>query len=214
MGHSGNEQLGSPHCAAGERGETQVETRQPVPRGARLVPALLGLIPAALTIILIVAGAVTRAERDPQGSVPPGVAEIPVAGREHVQRAVAYAQTPPAGGDHAAVWQDCGAYDVPVASEAAAHSLEHGAVWVTYRPDLPADQVITLRSLAQPSNFVLVSPFGGLPSPVVASAWGTQLPLDADDDPRLEAFVVAFAQGPQTPEPGAPCSGGTAEVKG
>jgi hypothetical protein len=187
--------------------------RPPMSRGARLVPVLLALIPAVLTIILVVAGVVTRAGREPQGSVPPGVQDIPVAGRAHVQGAVAYPQTPPVGGDHAAVWHNCGAYDTPVVSEAAVHSLEHGAVWVTYQPDLSAGQVTALRSLVQLSSFVLVSPFDGLPSPVVASAWGKQLRLDAADDARLKAFVAAFTQGPQTLEPGAPCSGGTGEVK-
>ncbi|MGH8910121.1 MAG: DUF3105 domain-containing protein [Egibacteraceae bacterium] len=186
--------------------------KPPAPRGAQLVGPLLALVPAALAIILLVAGAVSRAGRDPRDIAPPGVQAVPVSGRAHVQGAVAYARTPPAGGDHAAVWQNCGAYGTPVASEAAVHSLEHGAVWVTHRPDLPADQVAALRSLAQSATFVLVSPFGGLPAPVVASAWGSQLWLDAANDPRLAEFVRAYAQGPQAPEPGAPCGGGTSEV--
>jgi hypothetical protein len=56
---------------------------------------------------------------------------------------------------------------------------------------------------------VLVSPYPDLPAPVVASAWGKQLQLDSANDPRLEQFVSAFREGPQTPEPGAPCTGGT-----
>jgi hypothetical protein len=52
-----------------------------------------------------------------------------------------------------------------------------------------------------------------LPSPVVASAWGKQLRLDGAGDPRLERFVSAFQQGPQTPEPGAACTGGVGEPK-
>ncbi|MPZ29305.1 MAG: DUF3105 domain-containing protein, partial [Micromonosporaceae bacterium] len=51
-------------------------------------------------------------------------------------------------------------------------------------------------------------------APVVASAWGKQLPLDSADDPRLKEFVRTFAQGPQTPEPGAPCTGGAGEPVG
>jgi Protein of unknown function (DUF3105) len=57
-------------------------------------------------------------------------------------------------------------------------------------------------------DYVLVSPYPGLPFPVVASAWGKQLKLNLADDPRLEQFVKAYTQVPQTPEPGAPCSDG------
>jgi hypothetical protein len=43
----------------------------------------------------------------------------------------------------------------------------------------------------------------------VASAWGKQLQLQSVNDPELKQFVDFFEQGPQTPEPGAPCSGST-----
>ena len=97
-------------------------------------------------------------------------------------------------------------------SEQAVHSLEHGAVWVTYDPDLPAEQVRDLQELAASNGHLLVSPMRGLPSPVVASAWGVQLELGSTSDRRLPAFVARYQQGPQTPEPGAPCSGGTSAV--
>ena len=44
---------------------------------------------------------------------------------------------------------------------------------------------------------------------MVASAWGKQISLDGADDPDLESFIRAYQQGPQTPEPGAVCTGGT-----
>jgi hypothetical protein len=134
--------------------------------------------------------------------------ERPDLSRSHTGEPVSYPQTPPVGGPHNPVWQNCGFYSEPVRNENAVHSMEHGAVWITYRPDLPGGQVETLRDLAQGRNYVLVSPYPGLPSPVVASAWGKQLQLDSADDPRLEQFVSAYSQGPQTPEPGATCSGG------
>ncbi len=129
----------------------------------------------------------------------------------HTEGPVLYDPIPPVGGDHAPVWQNCGFYDSPVRNENAVHSLEHGAVWITYSPDLPVDQVEALRALASGHTHVLVSPYPGLPAPVVASAWGVQLMLEGAYDPRLEQFVSAYEQGPQNPEPGAPCSGGIGE---
>ncbi|MFN2606977.1 MAG: DUF3105 domain-containing protein [Acidimicrobiales bacterium] len=128
--------------------------------------------------------------------------------RNHVSGTVDYPQTPPVGGDHAPIWQDCGFYPSPVATEQGVHSMEHGAVWITYQPSLAAKEVAVVRHLAQRTTYVLASPFPNLPSPVVASAWGEQLRLPSATDPRLAAFVAKYRQGPQTPEPGAPCSGG------
>ncbi|WP_137121314.1 DUF3105 domain-containing protein [Segeticoccus rhizosphaerae] len=128
--------------------------------------------------------------------------------RGHVTTPVDYAQTPPAGGEHAPVWLNCGVYDQPVPNENAVHALEHGAVWITYRPDLPQTQIQTLRKTI-PDTYAVLSPYPGLDSPVVASAWGKQLKLTGADDPRLPAFIRAYRQGPQTPEPGAACTGGT-----
>jgi hypothetical protein len=130
---------------------------------------------------------------------------------QHTEGEVDYAQNPPAGGEHNPVWQNCGFYGKPVRDESAVHSLEHGAVWITYSPDLPQDQVDELRGIAESQSYVLVSPYPDLPSntPVVASAWGKQVGLSGSDDPDLESFIQAYQQGPQTPEPGAVCTGGT-----
>ncbi|MFJ8466658.1 DUF3105 domain-containing protein [Streptomyces swartbergensis] len=35
-----------------------------------------------------------------------------------------------------------------------------------------------------------------------------QLGVDPASDPRVEQFITACVQGPRTPEPGAPCTGG------
>ena len=128
--------------------------------------------------------------------------------QNHVDTPVDYPQSPPVGGDHSPVWQTCGIYNTPVKNENAVHSLEHGAVWLAYRPDLPADQVEVLRAMARGHTHILVSPYPGLKEAVVATAWGKQLRLDSVTDKRLAAFAAAYEQGPQTPEPGAQCSSG------
>src|SRR4051812_12720761 len=58
--------------------------------------------------------------------------------RNHSTTPVRYRQTPPVGGDHAPEWASCGAYDGAIDPMYGVHSMEHGAVWVTYRPSLPA----------------------------------------------------------------------------
>jgi putative peptide zinc metalloprotease protein len=142
-------------------------------------------------------------------AAPAGVRSFEVAGSAHVQTPVSYPQTPPVGGNHAPVWQNCGFYEEPVADENAVHSLEHGAVWIAYRSDLPEEQIESVRRLAQRQNYVLASPYPDLSSPVMVSAWGRQLRLEGADDPRLDQFVRAFRLGPQAPESGGPCTGGT-----
>ena len=87
--------------------------------------------------------------------------------------------------------------------------MEHGAVWITHAADLPAADVAILQQFAETGKEVLVSPFSGLPAPVVASAWGKQLQLDSVTDPRLAQFVGYFDDGPQTPEIDTPCAQGT-----
>jgi predicted small secreted protein len=138
---------------------------------------------------------------------PAGVTSYSNLSRDHTKEPVDYPQRPPVGGPHNPIWQNCGFYSKPVRDENAVHSMEHGAVWITYAPDLPKDQVEKIKSLTQKS-YVLASPYPGLPAPLVASAWGKQLRLNSTNDPRLEQFVRAYRQGPQTPEPGAPCRGG------
>lgn len=137
-----------------------------------------------------------------------GVTAFGSLSRSHISQAVKYPLAPPVGGDHSAVWQNCGIYDKPVPDENAVHSMEHGAVWVAYKADLPADGVEQLRSLARGHNYLLLSPYQGLSAPVVASAWGLQLKLDTRTDPRLSQFIARYENGSQTPEPGTLCSGG------
>jgi putative peptide zinc metalloprotease protein len=140
---------------------------------------------------------------------PLGVQTFKGLDRRHVEGTVVYRQTPPVGGNHAAVWQNCGFYPRPIANEHGVHSLEHGAVWVTYRPDLASRQIDVLRDLAHQQRYVLVSAYPKLPSEVVVSAWGRQLRLGSAYDERLQSFIRRFKLNDETPERGGLCTGGT-----
>jgi hypothetical protein len=141
-------------------------------------------------------------------------------GHNHVTGPVQYAVTPPVGGDHNAEWMNCGIYSQPVPNERAVHNLEHGAVWITYQPSLPASQVSALRSFvekqtvitpagAPASRYMDLTPHTGLPSPIVVTSWGFQLKVTSPTDPRLQQFVDKFrATAAYTPEFGGACTGG------
>jgi hypothetical protein len=165
--------------------------------------ALIGGLAVTVLVINSVRGVLPVAP-------PEGTTDVAATERNHVEGEVDYETTPAAGGPHASVWQNCGYYDEPIADENAVHSLEHGAVWIAYDPDLDAGQVSTLRDMA--GGHVLVSPYEeSLEAPVIASAWGKQLVVESADDPRINEFVRAFEQGPQTPERGAVCTRGIGE---
>lgn len=160
------------------------------------------LFTIAILVIVILNGFVNRPVNIE------GVEQIPVLVGSHSESPVTYDVIPPAGGIHYPVWQNCGVYDQPVRNELAVHDLEHGAVWITYLPDLSADQVGLLRSITQQDNHRLLSPYPGLPSPIVVSAWGYQLRLERADDPRLAQFIRQYENAQSAPEPGASCAGG------
>ena len=75
---------------------------------------------------------------DPSNNIPAlkAIKTYDYVGNEHTTDPVTYTETPPAGGPHDPVWHDCGVYTQQVRNENAVHSLEHGTVWITYRPGL------------------------------------------------------------------------------
>jgi hypothetical protein len=180
------------------------------PHGRRVAPrpsgrwraVAAGLIVAALGL------AAARLISGHPAATTGGIVTFSGLARDHVNGPITYPQVPPVGGPHNPVWLNCGIYDRPAPNENAVHSLEHGAVWITYQPDLPATDVARLRSLVRNHAYAILSPYPGLPARVVASAWGVQLKATGADDSRLAQFIKTYEQGPQTPEPGAPCSGG------
>ena len=203
------------------------DSGQNPPHGTDLTPAppasdrraavLTTAVIAGFVVIGVAAAVIGSRGDDPpttSATVAPSSGQVvtfPAQDQTHVEGPVDYPQMPPVGGPHADAWQNCGFYAERVAPENAVHSMEHGAVWITYGPDLPSEAQDGLRSLVAGYPYVLVSPLPGLEVPVVLSAWTKQLRLDAFDASQVEAFVAEFSQGAQTPEPGAPCTGGIGE---
>lgn len=194
------------------------ETRAPwMPIGAGVVIiALIGAIGYNLTPRVLDR---SQAERfspttdnpDPSRSID-GVLEVEYAAARHVEPAqrVAYDRSPPFGGPHDQTWATCTGVVYPVAlrSENAVHSLEHGAVWVTYDPNrVSADDIDALSARVEGEPYMMMSPYPGLAAPITLQSWGHRLELDSASDRRITQFVAALRQNPSThPESGASCS--------
>ena len=127
-----------------------------------------------------------------------------------VEGDIQYARNPPTNGNHSPMWQNCGFYSEPIQEETAVHSMDHGVVWITYRPNLPADQIEALRPYGK-EEYVIVSPYPDLPAPVVATSWRNQLYLDGAEDPSLREFVNEFRVSEISPLSGNRCSLGVGE---
>jgi Protein of unknown function (DUF3105) len=133
--------------------------------------------------------------------------------QSHAWGTLTYKQDPPVGGEHNYNWQDCmgDVYTEPIAKEQAVHSLEHGAVWITYRPDLPKAQIDKLAAKVTDRSFMLMSPYPGLDKPISLQAWGYQLKVDNANDGRIDKFIQALRQNASM-EPQAGCSGGITDA--
>ena len=93
------------------------------------------------------------------------------AGQSHVDTTVDYSESPPVGGPHAPPpsWADCTGtvYSVDIRHENAVHSLEHGAVWITYNPDkVSQSDIAKLASLVDGVSGRLLSPYAGQDSAI------------------------------------------------
>jgi hypothetical protein len=161
---------------------------------------------------------------DTQGWPGDGTAHAGALQHDHVTNPVQYSVTPPVGGPHDGIWMNAGVYTKPIPSDRAVHNLEHGAVWITYRPSVSAATVKRLQTfvgkqstIAEPSvatgqsnRYVDLSPWlsDALPAPIVISSWGYQLRVTSASDPRLQQFVDTFRHAQKyTPEYGAPVDG-------
>jgi Protein of unknown function (DUF3105) len=194
-----------------EQRAAQLETfkkKQVAAKRNRILGIGLSILGALAVVALVVTVIVINIQPKPDNSALLGnVQTFKNLEATHVQGTVDYPMSPPAGGPHNPVWLNCGIYSEAVPNENAVHDLEHGAVWITYQPDLPAGDIDKLKALT-PSTYAVLSPFPGLDSPVAISAWGAQLKVTDAGDPALQAFIDKYWRSADAPERSAPCTGG------
>ncbi|MFF2329513.1 MULTISPECIES: DUF3105 domain-containing protein [unclassified Streptomyces] len=154
-----------------------------------------------------------KAETEAKSSPVEGERSWDKLSQNHVEKKVDYPMNPPVGGDHNPVWMNCDAdvYTKAIPNENAVHSLEHGAVWVTYTSKADPADVKKLGERVEATPYSLMSPVEDQDAPLVLSAWGKQVTVTSATDARVAQFFTKYVQGAQTPEPGAACTGGVTQ---
>jgi hypothetical protein len=158
----------------------------------------------------------TTSEASPTGENDPstGIKDIEIKqykGADHVEapERVAYDQSPPFGGAHDRIWAACNGvvYTKAVRTENMVHTLEHGAVWIAYNPDMiPVSGREYLAKKVAGVPYMVMSPYPGLDKQISLQSWGHRLKVDDASDPRIDQFIKALKQNKYTyPEPGATC---------
>lgn len=116
-----------------------------------------------------------------------------------------YNSDPPTSGPHSPTPAPCGIYREPVSDQAYLHSLEHGAVFIQYDPELPQAQIEALEAAVRDNGReILLAPRPGNPAPYTLGAWTKLLLLDEIDQDMVDGFEREFGNR-FSPEGGAVC---------
>ena len=157
----------------------------------------------AILAVIIIGSAVpiiTSIEDKPAPGPRPGTQHKDL-GRNHVPGLTSKPNTKPeidASGDHDTSplpWQ---VYDQEVPDANVIHNLEHGGIYISYRPDLPADQVAKLKGLfSKPYSRkgfspikAIVAPRAANSAPIVVSSWTRSMKLDKYNEEKLVDYYL------------------------
>ena len=174
---------------SGSKSSKKEQRRQQVARSKRNRNLKI-IIPVAFIAVLLIGYGIYRTAQ-PEIE---GVTQVAsAAGADHDDSLqIEFGGLPPLGGTHWSSWQNCGIYFDPVQPQRAVHSMEHGAVWISYHPDLPADEVALLYDAVEGYPETIVSPYPDQEAQVVLTVWNRQLTLDSADDDRVSEFVSRY----------------------
>jgi Protein of unknown function (DUF3105) len=188
----------------------KIVNQRQTPWGLIIVAVVIVLLAAAVIGYAVHQGSVKKASADPNKIR--GIVHKTFSSGDHKTGVISYTESPPFGGPHAPVWADCTGtvYPSQIANENAVHDLEHGAVWITYKPGLPSDQLDVLTKLVSGKQYMLLTPYEGLKTNVSLQAWGYQLFVDSPNDSRVKTFIKDLRLNQKnTPELGASCTNAT-----
>lgn len=109
---------------------------------------------------------------------------------------------PPAGGPHFINPLPGGVYETPIDDGRVIHSLEHGLIWISYRPDgVSESQLKALKDLTgDRRRDVILSPRPQNNDAVVVTSWGRRQIVSPGETKAITEFIESNLN--RSPEPG------------
>ncbi len=164
--------------------------------------AFIGIFGVVIAVVGLGYYLFTSSNSAPDSSTKPGEL-LENQGAEHIadgsKEHPPYNSNPPTSGWHwpeAAPW---GIHDNPEADERYVHNLEHGGIWISYKPSVvSAEDISRLKDFAQRYRKVIVTPREANDSNIALAAWTRLQKLDAFDETTILRFIEAhYDQGPE-----------------
>ena len=133
----------------------------------------------------------------------PGVF-YPNQGRDHIDVGTHkpnYHSNPPTSGNHYPAPAEWGVYQEELPDETLIHNLEHGGIWISYKPGISKDMKEKLESFYQKwGSKVIVTPRAANDTDIALAAWTYLDKFNVTDfsEERVEKFIKAYRnKGPE-----------------
>jgi len=135
-----------------------------------------------------------------------GTVDYAIVSRDHITQGAAgsgYNSNPPSSGPHWPMAAKNGVYDKELPDEQLIHNLEHGHIWISYKPNTADEVKSKLREIVEKDSWkVVLGPRDKNDSQIALVAWGRVLAMDEPDYVKVEEFIKTYRnRGPEnTPE--------------
>lgn len=155
-----------------------------------------------IIVIIVVVGAIGLFATRRRSANLPGQL-IPDQGAEHVapEHQFEYNSNPPTSGPHFANPAEWGIYKEELPDQTLIHNLEHGGVWISYKPGIPDETREKLEKFYETwGRKVIITPRAKNDADIALAAWNhlDTFGVSEYSDERVERFIKAFRnRGPE-----------------
>ena len=107
-----------------------------------------------------------------------------------------YNSNPPTSGRHWPEPTSRGVHDKPEADEVMVHNLEHGEIWISYKPGIPEEAKKALEDITKNFSKTVLTPREKNPTDIALAAWGRLDTFNLEgkllDRARVEDFIKRY----------------------